>query len=109
MALKKAVQQSKSETSHLFAKNPGEDSVVKRIKNWSEKIKKLQVGVTDCPCNFRGGGASGKAGLTHTMRFALVVDVFAFGPIVCVRGSLFFAAVPKCACAWARYTYYLYG
>ena len=43
MALKKADKQSKSATSHLFAKSPSEDSVAKRIKNWSEKIKKLEV------------------------------------------------------------------
>lgn len=42
-ALRKAALKAKSETSHLFAKNPGEESLVGRIKNWSEKIKKLQV------------------------------------------------------------------
>lgn len=52
MVLKKNVAQSKSETSHLFAKNPAEDSVVKRIKNWAEKIKKLQVGVVVAVCTY---------------------------------------------------------
>lgn len=39
------MQKSKQETMHLFAKNPSEESVVGRIKNWTEKIKKLQVRV----------------------------------------------------------------
>lgn len=45
MALKKAVQQSKAAMSHLFAKTPTQESLVNRIKNWDEKIQKLEVGV----------------------------------------------------------------
>lgn len=41
--MKKAVMQSKQETMHLFGKVPGEDSLVSRIKNWADKIKKLEV------------------------------------------------------------------
>ncbi|CAM9151439.1 unnamed protein product [Pylaiella littoralis] len=46
-ALRKAAQKSKQETMHLFAKNPGEDSVAGRIKNWTDKIKKLQIKIRD--------------------------------------------------------------
>lgn len=46
MVMKKAAAQSKTETSHLFAKTPSEESVAKRIKKWAEKMKKLEVGVS---------------------------------------------------------------
>lgn len=41
--MKKQALKAKSEEMHLFAKNPSEESLVGRIKNWTEKIKKLQV------------------------------------------------------------------
>lgn len=41
--LKKAAAKSKQEEMHLFAKTPGEESLAGRIKNWGDKIKKLQV------------------------------------------------------------------
>lgn len=42
-ALRKEAQQAKQEAMHLFAKNPSAESVEGRIKNWADKIKKLQV------------------------------------------------------------------
>ncbi|CAM9286516.1 unnamed protein product, partial [Sphacelaria rigidula] len=45
--MKKAVMQSKQETMHLFGKVPGEDSLVSRIKNWADKIKKLEISIRD--------------------------------------------------------------
>lgn len=43
--LKKKATKAKAESAHLFGKTPSEESIVSRIKNWGEKIKKLQVGV----------------------------------------------------------------
>eukprot|EP00752_Nemacystus_decipiens_P006145 g5543.t1 len=47
MKLKKAHNLSKSETSHLFAKTPSQESVEKRIETWSDKIKKLDIELRD--------------------------------------------------------------
>lgn len=41
--LKKAASTAKSEEMHLFSRIPSEDSVAGRIKNWGDKIKKLQA------------------------------------------------------------------
>ncbi|CAB1114380.1 unnamed protein product [Ectocarpus sp. CCAP 1310/34] len=41
-ATRKAAQQAKQEAMYLFAKNPSAESVEGRIKNWGDKIKKLQ-------------------------------------------------------------------
>lgn len=41
--LKKQAAKSKQETLHLFAKTPSEESIESRIKNWSDKINKLQA------------------------------------------------------------------
>lgn len=41
--LKKALQQSKAEESHLFMKSPSAESLKGRIENWANKIKKLEV------------------------------------------------------------------
>lgn len=41
--LRKVAQKGKQEEMHLFAKIPGEESLVGRIKSWGEKIKKLLV------------------------------------------------------------------
>eukprot|EP00903_Cladosiphon_okamuranus_P018162 g16712.t1 len=47
MKMKKEAAQSKMETSHLFAKTPSKESVDKRIKTWTEKIKKLEIVIRD--------------------------------------------------------------
>lgn len=41
--LKKALQQSKAEESHLFSKTPSVESLKGRIENWANRIKKLEV------------------------------------------------------------------
>ncbi|CAN0211366.1 unnamed protein product [Ectocarpus sp. 4 AP-2014] len=41
-ALWKEEQQAEQEAMHLFAKNPSAESVEGRIRNWGDKIKKLQ-------------------------------------------------------------------
>ncbi|CAB1104174.1 unnamed protein product [Ectocarpus sp. CCAP 1310/34] len=44
-ATRKAAQQANQEAMYLFAKNPSAESVEGRIKNWGDKIKKLQHSV----------------------------------------------------------------
>lgn len=48
--MKKAVNLSKQETQHLFAKVPGEESLASRIHNWADKIQKLEVSTVGLLC-----------------------------------------------------------
>lgn len=43
--LKKAAADAKFNNAHLFAKMPSQDTVIKRISTWSEKIKKMELNI----------------------------------------------------------------
>ena len=43
--MKKALAESKFKSQHLWAKEPTKEQVMKRIAQWSDKIKKMEVNI----------------------------------------------------------------